>query len=106
MLSPVVNRSYQVVYIAPKARAQIAIHQAFKLCHRLKSRVNIRVSVSVYGRLDSLDPAKHFCLHYQHGFKHFLCVVFSHVVFLQLVGGVAASTLAGDGVAFYLWGAP
>lgn len=35
----------------------------------------------------------------------FLCA-FSHVVFLILVNGVAAITLAGYGVAFYSRGAP
>lgn len=29
---------------------------------------------------------------------------FSHAVFLLLVGGVATTTVAGGGVAFYLWG--
>ncbi|MBE0403087.1 hypothetical protein [Halomonas citrativorans] len=36
---------------------------------------------------------------------HYSVIFFSHVVFLILVNGVAAITLAGYGVAFYLWGA-
>lgn len=105
MLPPVIHRRYQIINITPKAGAQVAIHQAFEFCQRLKPRVNVRVSVGVNGRLDSLDSAKHLRLHDQQGFKHFLSLVFSHVVFLLWVGGVATTTLAGGGVAFYFGGA-
>lgn len=101
MLSPAVNRRYQVVNITPKAGAQIAIHEAFEFSQRLKSWVNTWVSIGIYACLDAFEPAKYFCLHYQNSLKHFLCVVFGHVVFLLLVGGVATATLAGGGVAFY-----
>lgn len=37
--------------------------------------------------LDGIKPTEDFHLHDHHCFEHFLCVVFSHVVFLQLVDG-------------------
>lgn len=56
--------------------------------------------------LKGFQSPQDFCLHDQHGFQHFLSFVFSHVVFLLWVGGVATATLAGYGVAFYSRGAP
>tara|TARA_R110001583_G_scaffold72563_1_gene202987 strand:- start:5877 stop:6233 length:357 start_codon:yes stop_codon:yes gene_type:complete len=63
------------------------------------------ISGAFWRLLKSFQPAENLNLHEQHGFEHFLCVVFSHVAFLLLVGGVATTTLAGFGVAFYFGGA-
>lgn len=63
--------------------------------------VNSGVSRAIWLLLKGFQSPQYFCLHYQHGFQHFLCVVFSHVVFLLLVDGVATATLAGGDVAFY-----
>ena len=54
---------------------------------------------------NALDPRDDVRLHDQHGSQQVLRFVFSHIVFLLLVGGVAATTLAGFGVAFYFGGA-
>lgn len=104
MLSPAVNSSDQILNIASKAGAQIAIHEAFEFGQSLKPWVNIWVSIGIYARLDAFEPAKYFCLHYQHSLKHFLCFVLSHVVFPLCVDGVATATLAGDGLGFYFIG--
>lgn len=73
---------------------------------RYSSDVVVRGVSSAFRRLlKGFQSPQYFCLHDQHGFQHFLCVIFSHVVFLILVNGVAAITLAGGDVAFYLWGA-
>lgn len=50
---------------------------------------------------NAFDPHEYVSLHNQNGFQQVINFVFSHVVFLLLVGGVATTTLAGGGVAFY-----
>lgn len=62
------------------------------------------VAGALHRLLHRFQPAQYLHLHHQDGLQHFLCVVFSHVVFLLLVDGVASTTLAGGGVAFYSCG--
>lgn len=77
------------------------IHRA----QRLMSAAVLLPLVYLKVAFEIFEPTKDLGLHDHDGFKHFLNFVFSHVVFLLLVDGVATTTLAGGGVAFYLWGA-
>lgn len=54
--------------------------------------------------LEAFEARNYIGLHYQDGSQQIVCFVFSHVVFLLLVDGVATATVAVGGVAFYLWG--
>jgi len=95
----------------------VASHQGFNFGQDFNSGINLGARNNAQALLhfvvhsvaaslfELIQPAKYFSLKHQHGFQHFLCVVFSHVVFLLWVGGVATATLAGGGVAFYFVGA-
>lgn len=88
------------------------IDRAQLLAHLLCVAVKQEVAKSLFKNHALLCPFQAIEIHLVLGAygtyrlcELYIVFVFSHVVFLLWVGGVAAITLAGYGVAFYLWGA-
>lgn len=85
--------------VLPYFFAKIAINNIFKRGYRFSSRVGHPALVNAQVTLNYIKPTHYLHLRDQYAFQQFFS--FSHVVFLLLVDGVATTTLAGDGVAFY-----
>lgn len=89
--------------VLPYLLTKSAIDNVFKGGNGFGSRFVHPALVNAQVPLDHIQPPQYFRLREQYAFQQFFS--FSHVVFLLLVGGVAASTLSGIDVAFYLGGA-
>tara|TARA_R110001599_G_scaffold49091_2_gene140377 strand:+ start:1733 stop:2269 length:537 start_codon:yes stop_codon:yes gene_type:complete len=104
MIAKAIDSANDGLKVLPQSWPEIRFGQVIQTSQPFKPMVVGLLLVDAKLILDGIKPTENFCLHDQHCFEHSLCVVFSHVVFLLWVGGVAANTLAGFGVAFYLWG--
>lgn len=102
----VVSRLYCLANLVQCFQPRVFVGGLRRQTGNLSHVIECSISGGFWCVLKGFQPAKNLNLHEQYSFEHFLCVVFSHVAFLLFVGGVATTTVAGGGVAFYLWEVP